>query len=334
MKSLRDTPAHLLLIRFSALGDILMTVPVVDALARQYPEVSITVVSRPWVGSVFGLLPENVSFVGINPRDYPGISGLWKMFCQLRALKPSCVCDLHDVLRTKVLRLFFRGAGVPVFHINKERKARRAFLHQERKEQQITSFDKYARVLREAGYEVNLAEEQRRTLVKGQKQAAVGIAPFAAHQGKIYPMEKMEEVIRLLSASYQIFLFGAGSKERQLTEAWEKKFPNVVSMVGKLPDMRHELECMASLKAMLTMDSGNMHLAALTDTPVVSLWGATHPLGGFLGWNQAMEHCVQRDLPCRPCSIYGQKPCRYGDYRCMNQIAPEEVAEKVRSVCK
>ena len=94
------TDTHLLLIRFSALGDILMTVPVIDALARRYPDVHITVVSRPYVGSVMQQLPTNVSFWGIDPH---GIS-LSQLYHELAALKPTHVCDLHDVLRTKSAR--------------------------------------------------------------------------------------------------------------------------------------------------------------------------------------------------------------------------------------
>lgn len=105
-------------------------------------------------------------------------------------------------------------------------------------------------------------------------------------------------------------------------------------MVGKLKDMASEADFMAGLKVMVTMDSGNMHLASLTDTPVVSIWGATHPLGGFLGWGQKMENTVQADLPCRPCSTFGNKPCRLGGYPCLYSIEPETIADKVLKLCR
>ena len=86
---------------------------------------------------------------------------------------------------------------------------------------------------------------------------------------------------------------------------------------------------MSHLDVMISMDSSNMHLASLTDTPVVSIWGATHPFAGFLGWNQKAEDCVQLDLPCRPCSVYGNKPCFRGDYACLNGISSEEILNKL-----
>lgn len=83
---------------------------------------------------------------------------------------------------------------------------------------------------------------------------------------------------------------------------------------GLLHGLREELILMSNLDVMVSMDSANMHLASLTGTPVVSVWGATHPYAGFLGCNQKEENAVQVSMPCRPCSIFGNKPCQRGDY--------------------
>ena len=324
--------AHLLLIRFSALGDILMSVPVIDALARRHPDVRITVVSRPFVGSVIQLLPSNVEFFGIDPRSV----GLAQLYRELAALKPTHVCDLHDVLRTKYLRLRFRLAGLPVTRIHKGRKARRAFLRAQVKTQQPTPFARYAEALERLGFPVEIDPSQRFSLVDAPRphttdsSLRVGVAPFAAHPGKIYPLERMERVVRQLAArGVQVFLFGAGEKERNLMEAWAEKYEGVESMVGRMENMAAELHFMARLDLMLTMDSGNMHLASLAGVRVISIWGATHPLAGFLGWGQRMEDVIQLPLPCRPCSTYGSRPCRYGDLRCLTGIEVEQVVERV-----
>jgi ADP-heptose:LPS heptosyltransferase len=96
--------------------------------------------------------------------------------------------------------------------------------------------------------------------------------------------------------------------------------------------MKEELALMSHLDVMVSMDSGNMHLASLVNTPVVSIWGATHPLAGFLGWNQSEKNVVQTDMPCRPCSVYGNKPCMRNDYACLNQITPESVVQRILGV--
>jgi ADP-heptose:LPS heptosyltransferase len=89
---------------------------------------------------------------------------------------------------------------------------------------------------------------------------------------------------------------------------------------------------MSHLDVMLSMDSANMHMASLVATPVVSIWGATHPYAGFMGWGQDSANVIQVDLDCRPCSIYGQKPCLRGDYACLNMIKPETIVEKINTL--
>ena len=322
------------------MGDILMTVPVVEALARQYPETTITVVSRAFVGSVFGLCPANVHFRAVKLENYPGVRGLARLVKELcEETNPTQVCDLHDVLRTKLMRPMFRMRGIPTCHIHKDRKARKSFVKNRPLTQQETSFERYAKALAEAGFPVKLDYSsifmQREctaseTSKKGEERVQkVGIAPFAAHPTKIYPPEKMEEVVRMLcERGIMVYLFGAGAKERALMESWASRYSGVESMVGRLPDMAAELNLIATLDVMLVMDSGNMHLAALTPTRIVSVWGATHPKGGFLPWGRDESCCVQRTLDCRPCSIYGNKPCRYGDNRCLD-ITPEEIVKRI-----
>ncbi len=79
------------------------------------------------------------------------------------------------------------------------------------------------------------------------------------------------------------------------------------------------------------MDSANMHLAALAGTPTVSVWGATHPYCGFRGWRQKEELTVQLPMDCRPCSVFGNKPCLRGDYLCLAAIKPELILNKVKN---
>ena len=80
---------------------------------------------------------------------------------------------------------------------------------------------------------------------------------------------------------------------------------------------------------MVTMDSANMHLATISSTPTVSIWGATHPYCGFKGWKQNDSDLIQLPMTCRPCSVFGSKQCFRGDYMCLNGIRPETVAGKI-----
>jgi ADP-heptose:LPS heptosyltransferase len=108
---------------------------------------------------------------------------------------------------------------------------------------------------------------------------------------------------------------------------------NVTSLVSRF-ELKKELILMSHLDVMLSMDSANMHLAFLTHTPVVSIWGATHPYAGFSGLQVEGSEIVQVPMDCRPCSIYGNKPCYKGNYECMYNIQPQDIAATVMNVCK
>lgn len=96
-----------------------------------------------------------------------------------------------------------------------------------------------------------------------------------------------------------------------------------------------ELALIRQLDLMLCMDSGNMHLAALSGVPVLSIWGATHPFAGFGPYGQADKHLLQIPndvLPCRPCSVFGNKPCWRGDWACLQMISVEMVFERMQTL--
>lgn len=340
-----------MIIRFSAIGDVAMLVPVVSSLARQYPDVRITVLSRPFARAFFEKLAPNVSFMGADLKEeYKGIRGLNRLFRRLSAKHFTHVADMHGVLRTKYLRMLFMLGKYKVAHINKHRKEKRALIIADHKDalkfrQLQTSFQNYADVLSELGYPVNIDFRSiygditpplrpilDRTGEKKTFQHWIGIAPFAAHKGKIYPLEKMEKVVQLITKakpSARIFLFHGKGEEAELMKQWTERYPACTSASSLLNGMSEELILMANLECMISMDSANMHLASLVACPVVSVWGATHRYAGFMGWNQSTNNAIEQDLPCRPCSIYGSRECQYGDYRCLGNITPESIAEKV-----
>ena len=202
-------------------------------------------------------------------------------------------------------------------------------------EQQATSFERYAKVLEQLGFPikpqfVKLDYSSFCGTQKATNETWIGIAPFAKHPAKVYPLEKMEEIIKALSEreNTTVFLFGGGNEEKRQIAELCGKYPNVKTAQSQ-QGLKGELALMGQLDVMLSMDSANMHLASLVGTRVVSIWGGTHPYAGFLGWNQKAEDCIQSDLPCRPCSVYGNKPCFRGDYACLNGIAASQIIEKL-----
>ncbi len=342
---------HLLIMRFSALGDVAMTVPVVYSLARQYPNLRITMLSKPFARPFFENLAPNVGFMAADIKnEYHGVRGLNALYRRLAAKNFTAVADFHSVLRSDYLRMRFNINHYRVESIDKHRIGKSKLIAENCKEliQQPTAFQNYADVLEKLGYPVTLEfkslfspEGGNLRLLSdkiGDKrpfQQWIGIAPFAAHEGKMYPLPLMKHVIRMLvnnHPSCRIFLFGGGDDEMKLLDEISSESKQIVNASRLMNGLQQELILMSHLDVMVSMDSANMHLASLVNTSVVSIWGSTHPFAGFMGWNQSHDSVVEVDLPCRPCSIYGNKPCLRGDWACMQNISPEVVVEHIERI--
>ncbi|MBR4792854.1 MAG: glycosyltransferase family 9 protein [Bacteroidaceae bacterium] len=335
---------HVLLIRFSAIGDVAMTVPVVYSLAKAFPDRRFTMLSNVRFAPFFAGMPGNVTFMGVDlKKDYHGFGAMFKLFLRLRKQHFDAVADLHGVLRTTALSIFFRMFFTKVKRIDKDRRSRKRLTRLKNKDltPRLTSFDRYRIVLEKLGFVFELgfrsifgdgkADLSTVKGIVGDKDCIwVGIAPFAAHKGKIYPLYLMEEVVSQIDSAClcRQFVFAYG-KERSLVEEWAQKYRSVEIIDPRL-GLQGELALISNMEVMVAMDSSNMHLASITATPVVSVWGATHPAAGFMGWGQNPDNCIQLDLPCRPCSIYGKKECIYSDYRCLTGIDPDAVFAKVK----
>lgn len=339
--------------RLSALGDVAMTIPALYDAALASPGQRFVMVTRSAFKGIFLDLPANLTVVGIDPHaeHYRGVKGMWRLFRELRRdYGMTCFIDLHDVLRSKMIRLFCRLAGIRRSVIDKGRADKKRLTRDGHKmmEPLRPMTQRYRDTFLRAGLPCPESFAGYEKPVPGSKAAEitgnhsagehlVGIAPFARHRGKIYPTELMEQVVAGLMAdpSVRIILFGGGGDEAATLSAWAEKYgQRVMSLAGKKLGFEVELGVMSLLDCMVSMDSGNMHLASLAGTSVVSVWGATHPYVGFGGWRQDASGCVQLPLECRPCSVFGDKPCKSGDYRCMTGIAPEVIISKIRSSWK
>jgi ADP-heptose:LPS heptosyltransferase len=340
---MQATPKHILAIRFSALGDVAMTVPVIKNLLAQNPALKITFVSTPFVAPFFKDI-DRLYFYPIQVKDYKGIVGIYNLAKKIKSdIAFDAIADLHNVLRTKLLRLFLPNRNNAV--INKGRKEKKQLTKPTHKifKQLKTSFQRYADVFLKLGLPIELNKEMGITnvlpniallpFVKQGNEKIIGIAPFAKHHAKMYPLRKMLELIKeLLKQEQNRLLLFASSEEMKQLDLNEINHPHLFVMAGKL-SFADELNVIAQLDVMVSMDSANMHLASLYNVPVVSLWGGTHPFAGFYGWGQAEENILQMDMPCRPSSVFGNKPCPiHGDAGCMQDITPQMVVEEVQQM--
>jgi len=342
-----------LIARFSAIGDVAMTVPAVYSVCRCYPAVRFVFITRPSMTSIFVGAPRNLTVEGVDLKEtYSGIGGIRRLAGALMdKYRPQVFIDLHNVLRTKLLALFLKFKGINTFHLDKPRAERRALT---RRHDKImlplpTQRSRYRDVFTKAGLGMTdrfdglfgsrgEAEPELFRDISAPKpdgQAWVGIAPFAAHKGKIYPPELMERVVALLQGyadkghDLRVFLLGGGGEERRILEEWAAKYPAVTSIAGKKYGFKAEMALMNHFDVIVSMDSANMHLAAIASTPTISIWGATHPYCGFKAWRQTDENTLQLPLSCRPCSVYGNKSCFRGDMLCLSGIRPEVIYYRI-----
>ncbi|MEC7770017.1 MAG: glycosyltransferase family 9 protein [Bacteroidota bacterium] len=338
---------HILVIRLSAMGDVAMTVPIIRALTRQYPEVQLTVLTKkPFMPIFDGLENVKVKEADVKNR-HKGLMGLWRLYKELKPLQFNAVADLHNVLRSRVLKKYFVLERIPFVQIDKGRKDKKALTRPKNKvfEQLKTTHERYADVFDKLGYPVDLStakpldrvqlSEKVLGLVQQDTKKWVGIAPFAAHEGKMYPLELTQEVIEQLNETdrYKILLFGGGTKEVAALEKLADNYENALCMAGKL-NLSEELQLISNLDVMLSMDSGNAHMAANYGIPVVTIWGVTHPYAGFYPFGQPLDNALTADretYPLIPTSVYGNKVPE-GYESAMKTIQPQEVLEKLMGI--
>jgi ADP-heptose:LPS heptosyltransferase len=332
--------------RLSAMGDVAMTVPVLRAFVQQNPEIKITVISRPFFKPFFEGIP-NLSFFAFDEKNrHKGFFGLLRLFQDLKALHIDAFADLHNVLRSKVVRTLFALSGKKTAFVDKARAEKEALTRAENKIFQplTTMFERHAKVFQELGFTVDLSQPKfpKKAVLDNEiiqvigenNQKLIGIAPFAQYDSKVYPLDLMQEVINKLAenSNYKILLFGGGKKEIELLDSLSNGKKNVVVVAGKLK-FQQELQLISNLDVMLSMDSGNAHIAAMLGVKVITLWGATHPFTGFSPFNQPLENALVSDrnlFPKLPTSVYGNKIVE-GYEDAMQTISVESVIDKINS---
>lgn len=338
---------RLLIIRTSAMGDVAMTAPVLTGMRKQYPDADLVFLTRsafkPFFASIKGM---DFLFPDFKKR-HKGFLGLFRLFLDIRKHgKIDYVIDLHDVARSKLLRLLFQLSGVPVSVIDKGRKEKKAVTRGKIKTPLKHSVERYHDVFAKAGFPVTPTEGpwiipssealgRVDSIINPDETLNIGVAPYAKHKLKVWPEENMIGLLNKISEKHKTkyFLFG-GPEESERLDSFRRLVPGSVNMGGKLK-LDEELALMSKLDLMIAMDSSNMHMAALVGTKVISIWGGTHPLSGFGAWMQPKEYSVgipAEELTCRPCTTFGKGECRRGDFACMNWQTPELVLREINTL--
>ncbi len=326
---------HILAVRFSSLGDVALCLPTLRAVLDARPDWRITFITRPRFAPLF----QNQERLSVMEADVDiTYRGPQAMFQLARAVekqfgKVDALVDLHDNLRTALLKLYFRTKGKRIYTYAKGRKEKKALLGNLKPgftlphttERYLQAFVPLlqgavpvlpqAPLFRISPEDKLLAERFIGSLP--QHQSVVGIAPFAQYGLKCLSEADIRRYAReQVKAGNHVLWFGGGQAEKRKLDGWMEA--GMTNLAGRFP-LALELALLPRLDCMVAMDSGNMHLAALSGTKLISIWGPTHPALGF-GPYQQPEAVIQKEMSCRPCSVFGNKPCHRKDHACMQGL--------------
>lgn len=334
--------------RYSALGDIFILLPILQQLKMHYPEIELGFISKPFVEPLFKEL--DIKFYPAKTKGkHKGLKGLNRLARELaKDFKPDLVIDAHSVLRSMILSRSFQLQGIKVESIRKERKARKQFLKASAESRiPLQAFSQlHLDTLARAGFKFpfdrnnipiapySLGSETAVWWEQNKASQNIGLAPGARHLSKAWPSHHFIDLLReTKKADRRFFLFGGPDEVESLKKIGEESGADYQVIAGKF-SLDQEIALCKNLNAFVSNDSSNMHLAAWSGIPVISLWGGTHPTAGFAPYgNEDLQMGLADEaLDCRPCSIFGTSECKRGDFACLQDLKPNSVAEKLRSV--
>lgn len=333
----------ILVVRSSAMGDVAMAVPVLRAFEKNYGKVRVIMLTNARFKPMF----ESILNVAVYPIDlngkHKGVRGIFKLYKELKAkYQIDAIIDLHDKLYSKLLCSFFKLSNTYSFKIDKGRVQKKNLTAQNHKQlvQLKKTVDRYADVFEKAAYPIRMnakAQIEKETIshviqnILPENQFAIALAPFASFDGKTMPLQLIDSTVKLITEKYPtltVFLLGGSLEEKIITDNLHAKYTNCISLVREI-SLKDEIKLLGNVKVVVSMDSGAMHLASIVGTPVISIFGATHPFAGFLGYNQSMDDVVQLNMTCRPCSVYGNKECMFKHLNCLNNISADMIVDKL-----
>jgi ADP-heptose:LPS heptosyltransferase len=339
---------NLLVLRFSALGDLVIALPYLLKLLETHPHVRVFLGTREQCSRV---VPKHerlilVPFTVLQASR--GLSGLVEYVHSLRSHSIDAVADLHNNLRSHLICYYLGLFKVPYFRLSKQRAAKRALLGHVGHAVPLPYVGEQYRTILSAAILSPLARPQTTDLNQyypldnpGETKLAkdlhwVGFAPFAAHILKALPLDKCAQFIELLMDQENIglVLMGHGKEENAVLSGWQQMHPQRIVLSRSFETFAEEIHGIASLRLMVCMDSANLHLAHLAGCPTLSIWGPTHPDLGFAPPGAQHEHFSfsAQALPCRPCSVYGKTPCSRGDHLCMQGLDVFALVNRVKAL--
>ncbi|ADU97041.1 lipopolysaccharide heptosyltransferase II [Thermovibrio ammonificans HB-1] len=316
------------------LGDLILTAPLLKSLKRTFPSGELHLVVRKGLETVFeGFWPVD----RVIPFDKRGI---WKFAQELRREKYTLAVSPHRSHRTSLI-LFLSGAKRRIGYD----KAGFSFLYTDRVKHEfkegLHEIDRQLRLLEPLEQEVEVTYDKEPELpvsqeeverVKGKfslKTPYAVLAPGSVWPTKAWLPEYYAEVANFLLKRGITPVLVGGKGDSTYCNRCFSFMEGGVNLCGRT-DLKEFFAVVKGAKVVVSNDSSPVHVAVSVKTPVVEVYGPTVPAFGFFPYGRG--NWVELELPCRPCGIHGGKRCPEGHFRCMKELKPEAVIEKVREL--
>ncbi len=363
-----ETPSRILVIRFSSMGDIVLTSPVTRQLGLMFPGAEVDFLTRAEYAPLARALPGVVTV----QRFEPG-AGLLSLVSRLRERRYDLAFDLHGNLRSRLVTM--SGIAGRVLRYDKRRFARMAVVRRRRRSRSVPhTVDRYLEVidrfegpvapglvsahdtpvasgrpialdapaasgreneqsatemrlpqLNVGGAAAAMVEERLAGAGIGPNVRVLGLAPGASHAPKRWPPERFARVADHLARSrdMKVLLLGSEADRPVTGEVAHAMERPAVDWTGAT-DLTVLPAAVRRCALLVSNDSGPMHVATAVGTPVIGVFGATHPRLGFAPVGP-VDAAVTLDLPCSPCSLHGNRACRFRTHACMVDLDPSRV---------
>lgn len=325
-----------LIIRFSSIGDIVLTTPVVRCLKEQLPNAEIHFLTK----ESFAGIVENNPFVD----KVHLLSHSWEtMLHEIKQENYDYIIDLHHNLRTLRLK---KDLGIPSYSFNKLNIKKWIYTNLKwnmMPEQHIV--DRYMKTVQAFGinndgagldYFIPEKDEVKLTDIPvSHRIGYISVVIGAAHETKKLPVEKLKELCGKMN--HPVILLGGkedASHGEKIAAVDEIKIYNAC---GKFR-LNESADLIRKSKLVITHDTGLMHIAAAFKKPIISIWGNTVPEFGmhpYYGKTQIQNSRFGiQNLRCRPCSKIGYAKCPKGHFKCMNLINVDDIVKEVRNILR
>ncbi len=327
----------ILVVRFSSLGDIVLTEPIVRQLRQVHPDAKIHFLTKSRFAELLSMF-EGIDRVHLWESEEAGKL----LMDELDQFEFDFTIDLHDNLRSRKVR---SAIGVLWVHTRKEwfkrfASVRMKWLHT----RPSHAIERYAGALKSLGMKLNfdsprlnVGEAFRKRWADVKAAGSIPedyfvIAAGAAHETKQAPGELWAQVAKEIAdeSGLKALLVGALSEKMMMEDL---KFRLRQNCVGVLCEESIGLSAaaIAGSRFVLSNDSGSAHLAAAVGRPTLALFGPTHPILGFAPRGQrAGFHSVHEY--CSPCSLHGRRPCYREQRYCFSKMAATTIVEQINAL--